>query len=437
MLDTNSKRNYLFLAGIGIAVRLLVFFVFYSHITIFPDSSGYIELAERISTLNLSGYFGGRSPGYPLFLALLGGNLYLVVGLQALIGVCASLFWYKSFIKLNFGPRKSFLFSLFTSTLLDVIFFETAILVESLVLFLISIIISIIISGYFERKSFKEELMMGFLLGFLTLIKPFFAFLPFLFYMLFIFKNPNIRNWINLKLLIFMFPLFSYFGWSYINKINTGYFVSSTFFGLNIAQNCVRFAEKGPDSYQWIIDPYVEYREKSIEEGKPISMAIWYAYNSGAYSQYNMEFPELSHHLGLFGKETISANPWDYFQQVIKYSFVDFWKPRIHWNYEEFNFKYANKLFLLIWYLQYVVLLLFRITFLCLSLVTIYKGFRSWDINLKFILCTLVLSTAVLQAIVTYGSNERFSFPFEFIMIMVVLYSLKDYPRPKFLNRLT
>ena len=45
--------------------------------------------------------------------------------------------------------------------------------------------------------------------------------------------------------------------WCGFVKSKTGYFVTSTMFGIYKIQNCVYFAEKGPKTYQWIIDPYV------------------------------------------------------------------------------------------------------------------------------------------------------------------------------------
>ncbi|MFD2433466.1 phospholipid carrier-dependent glycosyltransferase [Mesonia maritima] len=260
MSDTGKKYLY-YLVGIGFLVRLLIFLGFYTHITIFPDSSGYITLAERIMDFNLSGYSGKRSPGYPLLITLGFGNLYAVVFYQFLLGILTSILWYKSLLKLKFSEKFSFGISVFMSTLLNVIFFETAILVESLVLFLISLIIYRFIKFYDKPTNYKTEMVTGFLLGLLTLVKPFYAFLPFLFYALFILRDFKIKKIINKKLILLLFPLIAYFGWSYVNKLNTGYFVSTTFLGLNMAQNCVRFAEKGPDRYNWISEPYVKYRE--------------------------------------------------------------------------------------------------------------------------------------------------------------------------------
>ena len=38
----------------------------------------------------------------------------------------------------------------------------------------------------------------------------------------------------------------------------------------------------------------------------------------------------------------------------------------------------------------------------------------------------IVFGTSFLQAIVTYGTNDRYSFPFEFIIIIAVFLYLKE-----------
>ena len=55
MWFSHKNRNIFYLVAIGLVVRLLIFFVFYTHVTVFPDSSGYIELAERLIVFDLAG----------------------------------------------------------------------------------------------------------------------------------------------------------------------------------------------------------------------------------------------------------------------------------------------------------------------------------------------------------------------------------------------
>jgi len=426
-MSSTKNKNIYYLVGIGLLVRLIIFIFFYTHITIFPDSSGYIKLANQILDFDLSGYYGRRSPGYPLLITLAFGNLYVLVFFQFILGILSSVFWYKSLIKLSFSERKSLYISIFLSTLLNVIFFETSVLVESFALFLLSSIIYKIILTYNRETNFQQEFLTGFLLGVLTLVKPFYAFLPFVFYGMFVLKNFRWQSLVNKKVIWLLFPLLAYFGWSYVNKLNTGYFVSTTFYGLNTAQNCVRFAEKAPEKYKWIYEPYVKYRDKSLAKDQGISMAIWDAYNAGAYDKYNLSFNEFSSELGNYAKATIKQNPWDYLHQVIFYSWKDFWKPVVYWNYEAFDHNNTNRFFSLIWSVQKNILWLFRLFFVLLFPFYIFKAFKERKIGIELIVGMSVILASILQALVTYGTNNRFSFPFEFIMVFVVLLFLNEY----------
>ena len=415
--------NIVFLCLFGFIVRAVIFFVFYTHVTIFPDSEGYIELSDYVRNLNLSGYNGIRSPGYPLLLALAFGNLFMVVFYQQLLGVITSIVWYFTLQNFIFSKKESLVITVFLQTFLNIYFYETAILMESFVLFMISIIV------YFLTRSglsFLKLMLLSFLVGYLVFTKSFYVYFPFLIYIFYLIRNNQTRKEWFKGLVIFVFPVLFYFGWCYVNKINTGYFTSSTMMGIYMSQNCVRFAENTSEDYQWLAKPYVEYREKSIKEDRDLAMAIWYAYNSGAYGQYEMNLPDFSNQLKNYAVYTIKSNIWNYLSQVVFHSWRDFWKPGIHWNYKDFNFRHANKLFAGVWYVQFVVLLSFRLMFLFLSPYLILKAIKNRQFSYDVMLIIMILATSVLQALITYGSNSRFSFPFEYLMIVVVLMFFKE-----------
>jgi 4-amino-4-deoxy-L-arabinose transferase-like glycosyltransferase len=437
MAAIKSDKNPLLLFSISLAVRLLIFFVFYNHVTIYPDSSGYLDLAGRLINFDLSGYEGFRSPGYPLLLALASNNTFIIVLIQFLLGSISSVFWYLSLKNFNFPKRLSFLIAMCTALLLNVIFFETAVLVEGLTLFWMAILVYILSRGYFKKSNIKTEIILSVLLGVLVLIKPFYAFLPFLIYGIYLLKNWKFKTLFSKKLIIFICPLIAYFGWSYVNKINTGHFVSTTYFGLNTAQNVVRFAEKTPEKYNWISEPYVHYREKAKRKNSNIAMSIWAAYNAGAFSEKDLDFPDLSAEMGKFARAAIKENPSDYLNQVIFYSFVNFWKPTIMWNYNSFDIEKSNKAFVLIWRIQFYLLFAVRLLFLIVTPFIIFKAIKKHRISILFTLATIIWTTSILQAVVTYGSNARFSFPFEFMMIFVVAFYMFEFYERQIKPKLT
>ncbi|MCW1147621.1 hypothetical protein [Flavobacterium lacisediminis] len=419
------SKNLKLLIAIEVLFRLILFFVFYSTVTIYPDSEGYLNLAKRLSNFDLTDYDGLRSPGYPMLISFVNSNLYAVIFIQFGLGIVTSIFQYKTFIHLNFSKRNGLIITLFISSFLNVFFFETCVLVETFVLFLMSAFVYLLSKTPFQYQKLKLDFLMSFILGYLVLIKSFYIFIPFLLLVWLVFNQLNLKCLIRKGFVILIFPTIAFLSWSYVNKINIGQFSSSGISGLYLAQNCVYFAEDAPKEFDWISKPYVAYREKSIQENRDVAMTIWYAYEDGAYDKYNLSLPEFSAELGKFAKATIKENPIAYLKQVITKSWFDFWKPTINWNYEGFNFKYASKLLFGVWYLQSILIVLIKVGFIFVFGFQLIQFLKNRKLVFEFLLSSIVFSASVLQALATYGTNNRFSFPFEFIMIITVLIFLK------------
>lgn len=432
---TNSREIKLLLL-IGLVYRVLMF-GFYLHSNIFPDSGGFVELGDRMSKLDLTGYGGERSPGYPLLYVLTFQSTRITVILQFGIGVITTIFWYKTLLNLNFNKKNSFWITLFLQSFLTVFLYESSFLIETIALFLISVIFYFLSNAYFEKKSLKLELLMSFLMGYLVIVKPFFAYIPFIIYGFSVLKNFRFSNFISQKLIILVLPLISYFGWSYVNEFNTGYFVSTTYYGLNIAQNCVYFAEKGPKEYDWINKSYVKHRELSIKKNEDVAMTIWRSYGSGDFDFKCWNFAQLSNELGKYGKATIAHNPKDYLEQVFTRSWFDFWLVFGKKEFTPFRVTFFDKAMEGIWFVQHIILLFFKFSFLLLTPFYIFKFLRDRKVTMEIIIVAIVFATSLLQGLVTYGTNSKYAFPFEFLMIILVLLFLKNHVRfSKHLNKL-
>lgn len=411
------------IASISLLIRLIVYLLLLD-IAIYPDSSGYIDLARLITHGELAGYTGERSPGYPLLIALSGNLVFITVFFQVIIGIATAIFLYKTLLVLNFSKKSSLIISTLLNNLLVVVFYEAAILTETFTLFFITLIFYLLFSDLFtEKHSWKKTFLLGFLLGYLTLIKPFYIFLPFIIYALYTLKNFSLKRIINQKIIILFFPLLAFLGWSYVNKINTGYFVSTSYFGINIAQNCVYFAEKVPPKYQLIGSIYAKHRDEAIKNNNDVSMSIWYAYDE-LKQKTGLSFIELSHELTKYSKTAINENPTDYVKQVIL-SWSDFWKTSQYWGYLNFKTTGIKTAFEIVWIPQRIALRAFKIVFILFIPYHFFRFFRYKKITPEFIITSIILCTSILQAMATFGTNSRFSFPFEFFMVITVLITLK------------
>ena len=408
----------------GIVTRLFVMLL-YGHVTIFKDSEGYQLLGERLANFNLTGYDGTRSPGYPLLITLAGNYLPLAIIYQMLLGLVTAVYIYKTLCIIHINKNTALYLTLLLNSFIHVIFYETAILTESVTLLFVTLSFYYTFKLLYSTFKFKDIVVFGLILGWLILIKPFYIFLPFLIYGIYTIKDFTFSRIINKVLLITVFPLIAFLGWSYVNKVNTGYFVSTTYFGINIAQNCVYFAEKTSPEYTEIGAIYAKYREKIIKEDQDVAMTIWFA-RPEIMEKTGLSLVDFSNFLSKYSSATIKQNPADYAKQVVTLSWKDFWKTDIYWNYTDFNFPYINKAFLLVWFIESFILLIFKITFIVLIPYHCYRFILKRKITPLLVIVVITFSASLLQAMATYGTNSRFSYPFELFIIITVLLTFKE-----------
>jgi hypothetical protein len=408
-----QKYAIFILVLFGLVFRMLFYF-FNQNALLTNDSQTYMDLAKLISSGSLNGYFGGRSPGYSLLIAFLGNSIQLVVLFQMIIGIFSSVFWYRILKHFKFNSIVSLLISLFFSSFLHVLSYEHAILIETVNLFIITLLI------YYLIKN--QILETAFCLAILVLLKPFYMYLPFVIFVFFTYTNFEWKAILKQKLIVLILPLVVFISWSYVNFLNTGFFVSSTYFGLNKIQNCVNFIEKAPEEFNWIKTPYLKQRALHTENGLGNPMCIWYAVDNGDFEYKKMTFPQLSNEFGKCADATIKRNFGLYIKQVIFLSFKEFW------NVEMVSSNSLENSFFLkyVWKIQSIFLRSIKTLFLLLIPVYIFRFLKNRQFTIELLLLLIVLSTAILQALVVYGSNARYGFPFEFIMITLVLLFIKN-----------
>src|SRR5690606_27193397 len=156
---------------------------------------------------------------------------------QLLVGVITWVFWYKTLLNLRFDKKISFYLTLFLGSFIHIFLYETSVMLETVVLLVISWIFYLLSNGYLDKSNRKTDWLMALLVSYLIMLMSFFFYVPFLIYGFSVLKDFRFKTFISHNIIIVLSGFFFYFGWSYINKLHTGHFVSSTFLGLNLAQN--------------------------------------------------------------------------------------------------------------------------------------------------------------------------------------------------------
>ena len=421
-----SNNIYIYGLIILLFVAKLFFFLGYNTFSEAPDSWAFNHFVTELINDNFDDYVGERTPGYPYVVYLLNHDKILVVLVQMLMGIVTTVFWFKTLLNLNFSDKVTFYTTLFFSLYLQNFFFETFILAETFMLFLNSIVFYFLLNSYFEKKQILVETTLSILITILILVKPFFIFYPFLIFALYLLKNFTFKKLVSVKLILFILPMYAYFSWCSFVEEKIGYFEPTAYFGLNLAQNCLYFAEKGPKEYDFIIKPYVKYREEMLQKGEDASMAVWKVWGGQHLAPKYTKFADVTNQFGKYAKATIATNLGDYFYYSITNSWFDFWKVFDMKPYMSFQDNTFNAVVSVINSIQMVVVLILKFIFLLLSFYYLYDLIKNRKINNVMLLLAFIHAAAILQALVVYGTNAKYAFPYEFFMLVVILLFLKE-----------
>ncbi|OGS82701.1 MAG: hypothetical protein A3G95_01955 [Flavobacteria bacterium RIFCSPLOWO2_12_FULL_31_7] len=407
-------------------VAKLAFFFGYNNFSEAPDSWAFNHFVTELINNNFDDYVGERTPGYPYVIYLLNHDKILVVLTQMLMGIITAFFWFKTLLNLNFSEKVAFYVTLFSSLYIQNFFYETFILAETFMLLLNSIVFYFLLNNYFKKQQILVEITLSVLLAILILVKPFFIFYPFLIFALYLLKNFTFKKLVSVKLILFILPFYAYFNWCSFVEEKIGYFEPTAYFGLNLAQNCLYFAEKGPKEYDFIIQPYVKYRDEMLQNGEDASMAIWKVWGGQHLAPKYTKFADVTNQFGKYAKATITSNLGDYFYYSITNSWFDFWKVFDMKPYMKFQDNEFNSLISVINSIQIVVVLILKFAFLILSFYYLYDLIKNRKINAVMLLLAFIHAAAILQALVVYGTNAKYAFPYEFFMLVVILLFLKE-----------
>lgn len=420
------NNKYLYGLILGLFIAKLTFFLGYNNFSEAPDSWAFNQFVDQLTAHNFDSYVGERTPGYPYIIYLLHHDKILVVLVQMLMGIVTAVFWFKTLLKLHFSEKMAFYVSLFSSLYLQNFFYETFILAETFMLLLNSMVFYFLLNNYFEKKQILIEIILSILIAILILVKPFFIFYPFLIFALYLIKNFSFKKLLSVKLILFVLPMYAYFSWCSFVEEKIGYFQPTAYFGLNLAQNCLFFAEKGPKEFDYIIQPYVKYREEMLQNGEDASMAIWKVWGNQHLAPQYTRFSDVTNQFGKFAKATISSNVSDYCYFTLTNSWFDFWKVYDMKPLMKFQDNFFDNLVSGVNTIQMLLVLLLKFSFLLLSFYYLYDLFKSRKINSVMVLLAFIHAAAILQAAVTYGTNAKYAYPYEFFMLVVILLFLKE-----------
>lgn len=253
---TKNKKQFqitVIIVTVLIILTRLPFFLYYQVISISFDTASYCAVALNITEGNLPA-FEIRTPGYPLFLAMIwffSKNLFIVAVIQSLITIAVTAFFLHAINKVYAKfliPFAAALVIYETSSYF--ILFESVLLAESLFVNLLLLITALLILAIKENRA-VYWLYFSISAGLLLYLRPAGLFLvPVMMFVLLYFYKKKFRlvYYANLILpvTIFILALCIY------NKATVDSFSMSPFGNINLPGATITFMEKSPEYPQFV-----------------------------------------------------------------------------------------------------------------------------------------------------------------------------------------
>ncbi len=428
------KALLLVLILIGILPRVIIWFNYEP--IVYNDTNLYAELAGYIQQLDFDGYNGERTPGYPLWLLLGGLNYESVWLMQSFLGILISVMLFG----LGFYQTKStflaFLIGLSYALSINQIFFEAAILTETLGTFLL--ILSLSIYVWMGEAGPKKIVFYCAFLGIvvawailtrrilLIIVPVYFFFLIWRYWG----KTATKLDLVKYLLSYILPTVIVIFGWSLFNKVTINYFGLTTLGGYSLTARAGRFIELMPDEYSVVKETYIETRQKQLEKDRGEAMVIWRAIPE-MIERTGLSYAELSAELNQMSRAFFIQHPTLLVEHSVE-AWFKFWEPANYWIVDEIKSSNVATTLKFFWYLQFLSWIIIKYLFWIIAICHLYMiltGKYQAHLEFNLLLIGIVISTSVVQAVVGSGDNHRFSIPFDPLILYVVLVSVWYYAK--------
>jgi len=438
----------------GLVTRLLLLFLYQP--VAYSDTPSYRRLAQAVLG-GFARYDGTRTPGYPVFLALVGDDqrVWLV---QLLLGLATSMLLFYIGWKLTGKPWLGGLIGLSHSLNLGQLFFESSLLTECLTTFLLVLTMTGTLVWVSNPK--RQRTWLAFLLGLTSaltlLVRPLFIYLPF-YLLLFLWiahrtaahtgrqvatsgtdlqpAPPVARRFPWPTTIAFLVPVVLLLGgWLTFIHAKYGDWALTTMTGYHLIQHTGSYFEFVPDEYASVRDTYLKYRDAQIAQFGTQTNAIWGAIpEMSQASGYN--FYDLSRLLSRLSIHLIMEYPLLFAQNAVSGWWM-FWRTAVYWSADALRYPSLAVGISLLVQVQRAALFLVNLGFI---LASVYAGvidilpalrsgrpFRrlaftnpSQRVYFWFLAGTIWIAS-ILQTLLDHGDNPRFLVPLQSLVVLWV-----------------
>ncbi len=420
-----KTRTWLVLVtAVAVLERLLVY-IFYAPVS-YSDTASYHRLANAILT-GWGQYDGTRTPGYPLFMALLGPDKH-VYAAQLVFGFLTTLLFFYIGWRTTGKGWVGALAALLHTLNAQQIFFEADLLSELLTTFFVAATFAgtawLLLSGLKRSGwlTFAVSLGTGLAAGIAAIIRPLFVFLPVwtAVCLLIVWRGRLNLRW-GAVLASVLPGLILIGAWVAFIHQNFHRWGLDTMTGYHLVQHTGAFFEYVPDKYAVLRDTYLKYRAIRVAETGAPTNAIWNAIPAMQQAS-GIGFYDLSDLLAKISIQLILSHPLLYLKSVAQ-GWLWFWKVTIYWQVGQIANPTLREVASGLFLAERGGFFIANLLFIAGSLGLVWKKVRrllGMDAFLLFTVSTIWV-TSILQTLTDHGDNPRFSVPVQSLIALVVL----------------
>jgi len=451
-----EKRPLRIWLGITLAAAILVriaLLVGYAPVP-YGDSASYRRLSRSVLN-HFERYDGTRTPGYPVFLAIVGSDerVWLV---QMVMGLAITLLFFYIAWRLSGKAWLAGLAGLAHSLSLGQLFFEANLLTETLTTFLIILALAGVLllqkGSPAKPPSPLLALTIGLFSALALITRPLFIYLPFiaLFFILLAGLKPGTikpldpKRWL-FNLLVFLVPVALILGgWVTFIHSRFGDWGLTTMTGYHLVQHTGGFFEYAPDEYAVIRDTYLRYRDAHIAQFGTQTNTIWDAIPELSKVS-GLNFYDLSRTLAHISTGLILEHPELYLRNVLK-GWWYFWFAPVYWSPEALRIPALAAPIQWLVNVQRILAAGFNLFFVITSLLWMFHEAKQFFIKRRtpagtalanrgeaaqptfapflWYLAASIWIASILQSMLDHGDNPRFLVPLQSTVILWGLWYL-------------
>jgi hypothetical protein len=451
-----ASRNSFWLivvTTVALLARLLTILLYQP--VAYGDTPSYRRLAETVFH-GFTAYDGTRTPGYPVFMALIGSDQHVWLAQLALGFITTLLLFYIGW-KLTGKPWFGGMIALLHTLNLGQLFFESNLLTESLTTFLMVLTMAGAVLWLSEPKSRKAwmALLLGLSSTLTFLVRPLFIYLP-IYLLVFLWlspwlirtpekasadqakplESPHTRTANSVRLgIVYLIPVVLLVGgWLAFMHKHFGEWSITAMTGYHLVQHTGSFFEYVPDQYASLRDTYIKYRDAQIARDGTQTNAIWDAIpEMSKVSGYS--FYALSRVLARISIQLILEHPMLYLKNAATGWWM-FWRAPVYWSADALRYPGMTGIVRVLIQLERIAMFLFNMLFILTSIAFAaielisailrrHSPLAMREANpilytfLWFLLGNIWIAS-ILQTLLDHGDNPRFLVPLQSLVILWV-----------------